>query len=399
MLSVDEALEKVLNSVTCLPSQILALRDSSSYFLAEDILADRPIPPFNRVTMDGYAVKAKDFVDSQARLKVVGIIAAGDSPDIIMNSGEAIQIMTGASLPESADAVVMVENSSLEGEWVHLTEPNICEGYNIAKKGEDAEEGKILLKKHTQLTPAAMAVCSSVGNSQLNVFRKPIIRVLSTGNEIISPEEKPKPHQIRDCNSFSVHGLTNLLGMDTDFLGIASDLEDELLENMKKGLEADVFLLSGGVSMGEFDLVPKLLNQLGVEQVFHKVNLKPGKPVWFGMSKNGTYVFGLPGNPVSVQVNYKLFVEPLIQKLSGSLSPEPKFLRIPVSETLKKKRNREFYLSSILEVQEGQTVASTIQIRGSGDFSNLAYSTGLIRFPADDLEIEKGSMVDFLSWM
>lgn len=398
MISVDEALSIVQNAAVPLPPQAIAVEDALHYTLAQDIVADRPFPPYNRVAMDGYAVKSSDFSDTFARLKVVNKVGAGENFTGELLAGAAIKIMTGAPCPKGADAVVKVENSEEDGDFIKLSEPDIRPGLNLAKKGEDTPAGKILLTKGTQLSAASIAVCASTGHAAVQVYPKPTLRVISTGTEIVSPAESPLDHQIRDCNSYSVRSLSQGLGVKAEFLGIGKDDKTVLSDLIQKGLEADILILSGGVSMGEFDYIPELLAKAGVKQLIHKICVKPGKPVWFGKTDDGTYVFGLPGNPVSVQVAFKLFAETLIKKLSGSPSPAPSFLQLPLAEKITNRNGREYYIPARFDIKDGRTVISPVHIKGSGDFSNLAQSQGLICCPIDAISIEAGSIINFLPW-
>lgn len=398
MISVDEALSIVQNTAEPLPPQTIAVEEALNYILAQDIIADRPFPPYNRVSMDGYAVKSADFTHSVAKLKIANKIGAGEDFKGELKAGEAIKIMTGASCPKGADAVVKIENSEIDSDFVKLTEPEIKPGLNLAMKGEDTPAGKILLKKGTRLTAACIAVCASTGNAKVQVYRKPTLRVISTGTEIVSSDQSPLDHQIRDCNSYTVRSLSSAMGVKAEFMGIGKDDKAILSKLIKKGLEADILVLSGGVSMGDFDYIPGLLAEAGVEKLIHKISIRPGKPVWFGKTDNGTYVFGLPGNPVSVQVTFKLFAETLIKKLCGYSSPEPYFLMMPLSETIYNNNEREYFIPARLDIKEGKTVITPVQIKGSGDFSNLAQSQGLIRCPIDTKLIEAGSIIHFLPW-
>lgn len=398
MISVDEALSIVQNAAVPLPPQTIAVEKALHYTLAQDIVADRPFPPYNRVAMDGYAVRASDFSNGFARLNVIHKVGAGDDFAGELQPGEAIKIMTGAPCPKGADAVVQVEKSELDGEYVKLTSMEIAPGLNLAMKGEDTPAGKVLLEKGTRLSAAGIAVCASTGNAKVLVYPKPTLRVISTGTEIVLPEVSPLDHQIRDCNSYSVRALCQGLGIEAEFLGIGEDDKTVLGNLIKKGLEANILVLSGGVSMGEFDYIPDLLAEAGVKKLIHKILVKPGKPVWFGKTDDGTYVFGLPGNPVSVQVAFKLFAETLIKTLCGHPNPQPSFLQLPLAETIYNNNGREYFIPAKFDVKDGKTVISPVRIKGSGDFSNLARSQGLIRCPMDALSIEAGSIINFLPW-
>ncbi len=398
MLSVLEAQKKIFDNAVRLGTETIPVEHSLSYVLVNDVTADRPIPPFDRVAMDGFAVKSSDFDSPEVKLKLKGRIQTGVETDLIVGKGEATQIMTGAPCPEGADAVVKVENSQTDGDWVTLTEPKMKAGLNVAPKGEDAAQGKVLIKAGTALTTAGIAICASVGIAEVEVYRKPTIRIISTGTEIIPPNQNPLPHQIRDCNSYTLRTMSSGLNLEADFMGIGEDDTGVISQLIKKGLEADVLILSGGVSMGEFDYVPKLLAENGVETIFHNVKVKPGKPLWFGKKGSETYVFGLPGNPVSVQTCFRVFVEPLVRKLAGKNTPENLSLKLPLAEDVVSKTPREHYMPGCLHVQDGKTHIKMISIRGSGDFSNFERSHGVFIFPGDQTTLKAGTTVEFLPW-
>ena len=398
MISVIEAQQIILDSATPLGTHLLPIERAISYVLVDDIKADRPIPPFDRVAMDGFAVRSSDFISQTATLEIKGKIQTGIAQNLEVNSGETIKVMTGSPCPPGADAVVKVEQSSVEGNQVVLTEEKMKSWLNLAKKGEDAAEGTVLISSKTSLTASGIAVCASVGIPEVNVFQKPQIKIISTGTEIISPFDDPLPHQIRDCNSYALRAMCKGLKIEAEFLGIGEDDTDVIGDLIQKGLEADILILSGGVSMGEYDHVPKVLSAHGIKKIFHKINMKPGKPLWFGKSESGTFVFGLPGNPVSAQTCFRLFVEPLIKKLSGSNSPKSMVAYFPLFEDVISKTSREHYIPVQLYIQDGRTFLKPIIIRGSGDFSNLVKSHGLMRCPSDIDLMKQETFVEFLPW-
>ena len=398
MISVSEAQKTILTRAKKNRQVEVNLREAASFFLAENILSDRDIPPFNRVTMDGFAVKCSDFTDGQARLKLIGTFAAGDSAKVRLKKGEALAIMTGSPLPEGADSVVKVENSSTDKDWVILKETSIKPGLNVARCGEDAKKGITLLGAGTKITPSTAALCASVGKTTVKVHGKPKIKILSTGSEIVEAEQVPLFHQIRDCNSYALQAYCKNLGVNAEVLGITRDEKEKLAEMIKAGLQSDILLLSGGVSMGEYDFVPKVLKEFGITEVFHKAKIRPGKPVWFGEGSEGNFVFGLPGNPVSVQVNFKIFVEPLIRKISGSPTSAPSYLKVPLKNKIEKPNDLEYFLPAKLVEEDNQTFAQTISYHGSGDYFSVALSQGLVRFPGGLNQIHANEIVDFLPW-
>lgn len=401
MISVVEALQKILASAAPSNTRMLPIENALSHVLANDIKADRPLPPFNRVAMDGFAVRSEDFdgvEDGVVQLKIKGLIQTGVASKTAIKPGEAVQIMTGAPCPDSADAVVKIENAVIDRDTVTLTEPGIKPGLNIASMGEDSEKGRVLIEKGSPLTTAGIAICASVGLDQVAVYRKPTVMVISTGSEIIPPAQTPLPHQIRDCNSYSLCTAAKAMDLDVTLLGIGEDDTSVLGQMIEKGLEADILILSGGVSMGEYDHIPGLLAEKGVQKILHNVRVKPGKPIWFGKTETGTFVFGMPGNPVSVQTCFKIFVEPFIRKLSGRRSPENVFMTLPLSDELFSKTQREHYMPGQIVMHEGQTHIKPIVIRGSGDFSNFESSHGLIKVLQDQNRVGPSTLMEFLPW-
>ena len=398
MLTLDQALAEVLAQAAHRPPVQLPLADSLGSILREDLLADRPIPPFDRVTMDGFAIRSQDFQAPHSSFYIIGEQPAGAKPVLTIEAGQAIRTMTGAMLPLGADAIIQVENTSEADGQVTVTQERVQSGLNIAKQGEDAQQGTRFLGPGQVITPSLIAFAASVGKAELLVGPALSLAVLSTGDEIVPPENQPEDYQIRDANGPALIALGQELGIHSSFLGICPDQEEALKSSIAKGLESDILLLSGGVSMGDYDLVPKIFKELGVTEVFHKVYMKPGKPIWFGRGPKGCYVFGLPGNPVSAQVGFKLFVEPLALRLLGHNRPEPQYLQLPLAQAIKKKNPRETFIPAVIVSLAGQSFLEERIIRGSGDFSNLILSDGLMRFPAESKGASAKEMVSFLPW-
>ena len=299
----------------------------SGRVLAEPIVADRDFPPFTRATRDGYAVRAADVAAAPARLRVVGEIKAGDLPDpLTVDSGQAASIMTGATLPSGADAVVMVEYTSLDGSVVEI-QRSVKAGENFVPRGAEARAGQLLLDRGRRLDHAAIAIAASVGKSRVQVFRKPRVAVLSTGDEVVEIDAAPGPAQIRNSNSYSLAAQIEAAGGEAMRLAIAPDEPRRLRELIEEGLSYDLLLLTGGVSMGKYDLVEQVLAELDAEFYFTGALIQPGKPVVFGScgadagprNTGKKYFFGLPGNPVSTMVTFELFVRPMIEALGGRL--------------------------------------------------------------------------------
>jgi len=327
MISYLEAREKVIARVHAMgraaETDTVPLREAAGRVLAREIVSDREYPPFDRSIRDGYAVRAAD-TRLGARLRCLGEIKAGDAPSIPVVAGTCVQIMTGAPLPEGADAVVMVEHTTrqedrqtaLQGDTVQLDRA-VKSGQHVVRRGTEQAAGLTVLAAGTRMGFAEIAAAAQVGAVILAVTRKPRVAILTTGDEVVDFAEPPGPFQIRNSNSVSLAAQVSLLVAESVILGNAKDSLDELRAKISTGLAADMLILSGGVSMGKYDLVEPVLRELGAELVFDAVAIRPGKPVVFAMCK-GTPVFGLPGNPVSTMVTFELFVRPAIDLLSGT---------------------------------------------------------------------------------
>jgi molybdopterin molybdotransferase len=323
MLSVDQALQLVLQHAQPIAPRIVKPFERFRGVLAEAVVSDIDSPPHDKSVVDGYAVQAASCAASGAVLQVLEEVTAGAMPAKAVTIGTATRIMTGAPIPAGADAVVMVEQTVQVGpDQVRVNATEVRLGQNITRRAASLARGQIVLPAGTRLRAIELGLLAEVGATQISVIQYPSIKIISTGNELVEFTEMPGPGQIRNSNSLLLWGLAVQAGAAPLGGRIARDDADDLRARIRPALECDVLLLSGGVSMGVLDLVPQVLTELGVDQVFHKVNLKPGKPLWFGVKRHAdreqpTLVFGLPGNPVSSLVCFELFVRPAIQKLSG----------------------------------------------------------------------------------
>ncbi len=400
LLPVDQVHKRIAKHAKLVPSEAVPLRKASCRLLRAPIRADRNIPPFNRSAMDGYAVRSADFDGTTASLTEVANIPAGTEWTGRVTKGTCARIMTGAPVPKGADAVVMVERTQRGGDIVHVDDPKIGPWGNIHRRGADARKGQVLLKPGQLLAQGQVAVAASVGANEVEVARLINVAVISTGREVVKPSAAPSPFQIRDANGpalmAAVDGLPWCKGKA---LGIAPDTESGLSRVIAKALgQSDVILLTGGVSMGEFDLVPQILRQAGVKQVFHGAAVRPGKPLWFGAAERGQLVFGLPGNPISTRVGFREFVLPALRRMAGFAQPFPPSLGLPLGEDVKKKHDLTLFAISRLSVQSGRTRVLPVPHEGSGDLVSAAQSDGVFVFPAQLKSIEAGTPVEFHSW-
>jgi molybdopterin molybdotransferase len=394
--------------------------------LAEEIVADRDFPPFDRATRDGYAVRAPDLAEVPARLEVVGEVKAGDWPDPAVCSvgrGQAVGIMTGAPLPAGADAVVMVEHTSVGRTSVaQSSHPNVAKnatlgwgtlgsdtlgersvevqrgvgaGENVVPRGTEARAGERLLDRGRRLDHAGIAIAASVGKSQVKVFRKPRVAVLSTGDEVVEIDATPGPAQIRNSNSYSLAAQVQNAGGEAVRLGIAPDERGRLRALIEEGLGCDLLLLTGGVSMGKYDLVEQVLAELKAEFYFTGAEIQPGRPVVFG-STSKKYFFGLPGNPVSTMVTFELFARPMIEALAGVTPRRLIFLRARLKSEIRMKTGLKRFLPAVLSGEFENAEVELARWQGSGDIAALAQANCYLVIPPERERIEAGEWVPLL---
>jgi molybdopterin molybdotransferase len=388
--------------------------------LAEGILADRDFPPFARAARDGYAVRAADLAEVPAQLEVVGEVKAGDWPEpgvCLVGRGQAVGIMTGAPLPAGADAVVMVEHTSLAGHSVEVRR-RVGAGENFVPRGAEALAGQLLLARGRRLDHAGIAIAASVGKHRVQVFRKPRVAVLSTGDEVVEIDATPRPAQIRNSNSYSLAAQVQNAGGDPVRLPIAPDERGRLRALIQEGLGCDLLLLTGGVSMGKYDLVEQVLGELKAEFYFTGAEIQPGRPVVFGSCGAGAlarvwaentqpegaevsaphrkYFFGLPGNPVSTMVTFELFARPMIEALAG-LTPQPLiFLRARLKSEIRTKTGLKRFLPAVLAGKFENSEVELVRWQGSGDVAGLARANCYVVIPPERERIEAGEWVPLL---
>ena len=397
MQSIQNALELILSNKRNFGTETISIYDCLDRVLAEDIYADRDYPPFNRATMDGYAIISQDInIGKNNLLKITDTIHAGEAKQFALESGNCIKIMTGAPVPKRANAVIRIEDTHINGNEIHFNVKQLKENQNIAIQGEDARKGDLLIKKGTKLNPNSISVLAVTGHAKLEVYKLPNIAIVSTGNEIVAVESVIQPHQIRDSN---VHTLKNsLLNYCISAIQTALIVDDKIaLKNtISELLNTDIIIISGGVSKGDADYVPEILKHLGVIEIFHRVSIKPGNPLWFGKMPNGGVVFGLPGNPISVQVGYKVFIESFIRKCFDMEPIEPIFL--PLLGEKSKKSNFTEYFPCKLTHENKKSGLAINKMNTSGDISTTNNSDGIAIHPSEKQTIEKGEFVEFYFW-
>jgi molybdenum cofactor synthesis domain-containing protein len=395
MITVAEAIQIVLAQTRPLPLESVALPEARGRVLAQDVVADCDLPPFDRSQMDGYAVRADDVQTLPARLKIVGESAAGRGWHQEIKRGEALRIMTGAPVPAGADSVQQVEfTRELDEAEVEILEA-VAVGRSIVKRGSEIKAGEKVLSAGEQINAAMMAVLASFGCAQIKVGQRPRVAVLATGSELVSVNQKPGQDQIRDSNNFTIAAYAELAGATVERLPLAGDDTSLLKRQISEAAErSDVVITSGGVSVGVYDFTKPALRELGAEFFFERVALRPGKPTVFARLPNGALFFGLPGNPVSVSVTFNLFARAAILAMQEAKDPMLDQDWAVLSRNVKGAVGRESYLPAQLSTTEtGLLTAEPLKWGGSSDFVGFVRATSLIIVPQDASILKAGTIV------
>ena len=403
VLDFDQALAKVLQHATGLPlppSESLALLDCGSRVLAEPVLADRDQPPFHRSTRDGFALRAGD---AAGPLKVIGLVRAGEQwQSSTLKPNTAIEIMTGAPIPEGADAVVMIEHIERNQDSIHLLAGRtIRSGENIVPQGSEARVGQTVLAPGSLIEGAEIALAASCGYSKLLIFRRPKVAIVATGDELVDLAATPSPQQIRNSNSYGLAELIRRTGGEPTQLPIAPDRRPDLEQTIRTARQSDLMLLSGGVSMGKYDLVEEVLQALGAEFFFTGVRMQPGKPLVFGRlpAENNLppqFFFGLPGNPVSTQVTFHCFVEPMLHAMAGGGVQQPRFLQATLAEDVVGKTGLMRVLPARLTTDRIRPEVRLVAWQGSGDLAANARANCYAVLPPDKDHFAAGDVITIL---
>jgi molybdopterin molybdotransferase len=396
MIPVAEAIRLVLAETQPLSAETVELNSALGRFLAEDIVSDSDLPPFDRSQMDGYAVRAADVAQAPTSLRVVGESAAGRGWHHEMRSGEAVRIMTGAPVPAGADSVQQVElTRELEdGARVEISQP-VEIGRSIVRRGVEITAGEIVLRAGERINAAMMAVLASFGYAHLKVSKQPRVAVLATGSELVPVHQQPKRDQIRDSNNHSLAAYAGLVGAVVERLPLAGD-DTQLLKRQIADAagRSDVVITSGGVSMGVYDFTKTALQELGCQIFFERVSLRPGKPTVFGRLPSRALVFGLPGNPVSVAVTFNLFSRAALLAMQGAKEPTMNEEWAVLGNNVKGSLDRESYLPARLSTNEsGQLVTHPLRWGGSSDFVAFARAMALVIVPKGIKMMEANSIV------
>ncbi len=395
-MTIKEAQDLILSCVSNADTERISINEAIGRVLAVDIKADRDYPPFNRSAMDGYAVKSSDFTDGKAVLTPVEKVLAGSVAKKMVVSGTCIKIMTGAPVPEGADAVIKVEECEEQDGAVQMISFGVQPWKNIARQGEDSIIGDLLISANSLLTAASISVLAVTGNPSVEVYKLPSVQVVSTGNEIVPVDSTILPHQIRDSNSYAIKALFNKYNIVPKANLHVVDDKIKLKEDLGNLMDNDILILSGGVSKGDADFIPEVLQELGVKKLFHRVKIKPGAPIWFGKNPNGGVVFALPGNPVAVQVAFKVFIEPYLRAHFGLKELQPHLLPLLVEKRKAAKVDQFFPVK--YAVKDGITGVVINRMNGSGDIAATLDSDGIALHPTVADELPEKTIVEFYPW-
>ena len=395
MIPVQEALDKILSKIQFKGVEKIPLDQALGRVMAEDVVSRINNPPLDNSAMDGYALIAGDIQsatpENPVKLEMVEEIAAGYTAKGTLKPGQTMRIMTGAPIPPGADAVLMQEDTQKDGDSILCLDRADVEE-NIRRAGEDIKIGESVLKKGTTLSPAHIGMLAVIGRSQIAVGQRPTVSILSTGDEILELDETPQGPQIFNSNGHMLAAQIKSAGGIPIYLGIAKDTEKDLMEKFEWALKADIVVSSGGVSVGDYDLVKSSLQKMGQDMLFWKVAMKPGKPLAFGRIGK-TPIFGLPGNPVSSFVSFEQFVRPSLRKVLGCSDLSHKTVQAKLTRTITKKPGRLHFLSSIVSWADGEYTVTPAGEQGSGILKSAANANGLLIFPLEAEEIKQGQEV------
>ena len=389
MITVEQAEKLILAEAKDFGTEFIPFEDALGRTLAEDIKADRDLPPFNRVTMDGIALSYAATEEGIRSFKIKATQAAGDSPINIDQPDECIEIMTGAALPPSVDSIIPYEHIDIKDGIAIITTSGVQKGQNLHSKGADKNQGDIVAAKQQLITPALIGIAASVGKTELLVKKLPRVVVISSGDELVNVDEQPSPIQIRKSNSYTIKAVFRQYNLDLDLLHIPDNPEITKEKLNYCIANYDVILMTGGISMGKFDYIPKALDEIGVKTIFHKVSQRPGKPFWFGKHDNGVLVFAFPGNPVATFMCLHRYFLPWLNASQGLKENQSVYAVLGQDFTFK--ADLQYFLQVKLRFSDkGQILAEAIEGNGSGDFANLADTDAFIELPKGRDEFKQG---------
>ena len=394
-ISVKEAINLILENSKLLSTEKVFLSEATGRVIAEDIVASYNIPPYNNSAMDGFALKYEDTKgakkNSPVKLKIVGTIAAGSLFEGEIKRGEAVKIMTGGKIPEGANCVARKEITTQEKDELFIFE-EIKENMDIRKSGEDIKEGEVIIKKFSIITPAVAGILASFGRSFIKVFKKPVISVLITGDEIVDIDEELQDGKIRNSNGFTLSSLLKQEASVTFSTEIVNDQPEIIKEKILGCLNSDIILSTGGVSVGDYDFLKDIIIELGFEPIFWRVRVKPGKPLFFA-KKDNTLYFGIPGNPVSTMSTFYNFILPCIRKITGKRELFLRKFTAILETNIKRKDFRTEFIRGILKVKNGKFFVETTGAQGSGILSSMKKGNCFIIVDEGKQAVNKGDEV------
>lgn len=399
MLSVEEALERILSEIHPLSAIQVPLAEAVGLVLAEDVIAGEDMPPFANSAMDGFALRSQDSQprDGQPpRLRVTGSVAAGYVAEHAVEAGTAMRIMTGAPVPPGADAVIQIELTNYDGPqstWVEVLQA-VAPGNNVRPAGEDMRSGQTILRQGSEIGPWEIGILATLGKAMVPVIRKPRVAILGTGDEVIEIDQPLAPGKIRNSNSYLLEAAVRHAGAQPIRLGVARDTVESLREKFSQAMDSDMILTSGGVSVGDFDLVKNIMAEQG-EINFWRINMRPGKPVAFGHI-GSTPLLGLPGNPVSAAVTFELFGRPVLRKMAGHTRLSRPQVEVVAEDGIRERASRRHYVRAHVEWRDGRFVAHTTGKQGSNIMTSLLNANALVIVPEGGVEIKAGETAQAL---
>lgn len=392
-MNYKEAREQILLLAKDFKNETISLDDAYGRVLAEKIIADRDYPPFNRATMDGYAINYEDFNNGVRTYTIAATIYAGQYNTAMLQPGACYKIMTGASVPLDANLVIRKEDVALIDQHIRLSINSGKAFQNIAKQGEDIKSGTTVIGENILCTPAVISLLAALGKYQVVVGQLPIVSVFTTGNEIVSIDKSPiATFEIRNSNQYQLKNLLKEWHIHPQICEHIKDDKEALTKAFSKALNSDIIIVNGAVSAGDTDFVPEVLTNIGVNMLFHKVAIRPGKPFWCGVLPNGGLVFALPGNPFSCMVTYNLFIKPYLRACFGL--PQKPVLRIPLLHAKMKKVSLDEFFS--VRLQADPIGLKSLQFNTSGDIKAPLFADGIALHPLEIETLEEGLLVDYL---
>jgi len=395
MVTVEEALDKILSRIKPLGFEKVSILEALGRVIAEDIYADRDIPPFDNSGMDGYAVRSEDIRNASSnrpvRLEVIEDLPAGFISKKGLEQGKAIRIMTGAPIPKAADTIVPVEDTKQEEKFVSIFE-TVPPGDYIRKAGEDVKKGECVISREDLIRPPEVGMLASVGRSFVSVYQRPLVAILCTGEELVDVDGNLEGVKIVSSNSYTLAAQVKDCGAIPIQLGIARDRKGEIKEKLLQGIRSDVLISSAGVSVGDYDFVKEALSELGMEMIFWRVAMKPGKPVVFGLLQ-GKPVFGLPGNPVSSMVSFEQFVRPSLLKMMGHRQLFRPVIEAILKEDIRKRPGRRHFLRAFVSFEKEEYFVTLTGAQGSGILKSMVKANGLVVIPEDRELVKAGEGV------